>query len=269
MRHRILLVLIFVLPLFSAERIKSISGVAKANVKAVGPVAEANIKAVGAVDNTSGGGAAISFNAASAGVNSAPATITVAVTISAATDGYVVVGVTGWEGTVGSTINSATFDGGAMTALYANTVGPTANTDHRMFGLAIGNKGAGSYNVVVSATAGYDELAAGVVVLDNVHQTVSAGTAPAGTSGTGTTPSITATTAAGEWVVDVLHFYSASVTATAGADQTKRAEGLAAGDLTDVAMSTQLGASGGVMSWTFEGSREWGMGAVPIKPANP
>lgn len=57
MRLKLLaLALAFILPLFAAENIKSINGVAKANIKAVGPVDEANIKAVGPVDNTAAGG---------------------------------------------------------------------------------------------------------------------------------------------------------------------------------------------------------------------
>lgn len=66
-----LLTLVFILPLFAAENIKSVNGVAKANIKAVGPVAEANIKAVGPVDNTAAGGGAVAtddFNRANGGL---------------------------------------------------------------------------------------------------------------------------------------------------------------------------------------------------------
>jgi hypothetical protein len=55
-----------------------------------------------------------------------------------------------------------------------------------------------------------------------------------------------------------------------GADQTQRyAEDLigSAGDEIYLKGSTQLGSAGGVMSWSNDGTADWGIGAVAFKPA--
>ena len=82
-------------------------------------------------------------------------------------------------------------------------------------------------------------------------------------TGTSTAPSVTATTATGQLVVDALGA-DTTVVATVGALQTQRWNDA----LTVVrgAGSTQAGADGGVMSWTLATSQIWGMVAAALLP---
>lgn len=213
-----------------------------------------------------GGSIPITINGTPAGGTAENIALTIPYTITLAANGYVWIGATGWHPVAGHTINSATFDGTAMTALIANTVGGDANSDFRMFGLAIGSKAAGTYNAVITYTTGYDEVAGCVIVCDGVHQTTSVGTAVTAT-GTSTTPSVTVTTASGEFILDVVTYGTG--TTTAGANQTERFDATDGADLNDAVCSSQAGADGGVMSWTLGTSQPWGIGAIPLKQANP
>lgn len=214
-----------------------------------------------------GGGGAIAFNAAGSGKSAVSATtLSFNVIITTATDGFVVVGAGGWDSASdAATITSATFDGSAMTALTPNAGAVFFGVDTRMFGLAIGNKAAGTYAVVVTYSTSYEERGCGAAVWNNVHQVTSIGTPPTATTGTSTTPSITATTAANEVVFDHLNWWNG--TASVGANQTQRYNG--GGGQTDAGGSSQLGSDGGVMSWALSVSDEWTMLAVSLKPANP
>lgn len=268
MHHRILLVLVLILPLFATENIKSISGVAKANVKAVGPVAEANIKAVGEVDNTAAGGAVqVTINAIGTPTVGVGTTLTIPVTITLASNGYAWVGCGGWDSTAGNTIISATFDGVAMAGLIASTASADTSADFRMFGLAIGNKAAGTYNAVITYAVSYDETAGDVIVCNGVHQTVSTGTANTAI-GTSTAPSVTVASVTATGLLLDTVVYSGGTT-TAGANQTERWDATDGGGLEDSVGSTQDGGDGGVMSWTLGTSQPWGIGAVELKSVSP
>lgn len=72
-----------------------------------------------------------------------------------------------------------------------------------------------------------------------------------GTSGAGTSVSLTLTTATGELLVDVLSKRGPNEAITIGADQTEQSAQSSGGASLLHRTSTQDGASGGVMSWTW------------------
>lgn len=113
--------------------------------------------------------------------------------------------------------------------------------------------GAATRNVVVGATSWY-----------GVNQDAPFGTLVANNA-TSNSPAVTVTTAAGEFVADVI-FVNGARTSTAGADQTERWDATA----TDISGngSTQDGGDGGAMTETLSASAGWGALAVPIKPAS-
>ena len=58
----------------------------------------------------------------------------------------------------GTTIASITYDGSPMTLLGTIQNSPIATTEVYLFGLAVGNKAAGNYAVVVTGSAGVTNL---------------------------------------------------------------------------------------------------------------
>jgi hypothetical protein len=114
--------------------------------------------------------------------------------------------------------------------------------------------------VTLSGTAVY--IAAGAIAMSGAHQTVPTNDVPTTTFGTSGTATINATTATGELICDLV-VVGGAVTLTAGANQTPR--WTQNGDRT-VGSSTQAGADGVVMSWTFT-SDDWILGAASFKPA--
>jgi hypothetical protein len=85
-------------------------------------------------------------------------------------------------------------------------------------------------------------------------------------TGSSNAPSVTATTATGEIVIDITGDGGDAnpVTATVGADQTQVLNACAVTWLWAVG-SYQAGASGGVMSWSLNRSMGWGAVAVSVK----
>lgn len=169
-------------------------------------------------------------------------------------------------GVVSVGLRSATAD---ITGITFNTVAMTelgdvlraASTLHVWtFGLA----GPTSGNVVIT---GDTSLAAEVVVstYTGVAQTGSTGTV-ATADGASDTPSVTVSSATGELVVDAVG-WNAGGDGTAGASQTKRAEGVSGNGISmDVATSDEAGAASVTMSWTVTGGGAWVILGVPLKP---
>ena len=121
----------------------------------------------------------------------------------------------------------------------------------------------GTAAIIVTASSSSD-ISAGGISLNGANQDEPFGTLVTA-GGTSTSPSVTVTTSAGEFVVDVVGA-AANVTATAGANQTRRWHEVAS--TTRAAGSTQAGSDGGVMSWTLSSSAVWRVVAVPVKPSS-
>jgi len=130
------------------------------------------------------------------------------------------------------------------------------------------NPASGSHNVVVSFD-GSNDVGAGSMTFDGVHQTTPTGTFVGNDSDAGgstTTPSVTLSSAAGEVVVDVLgQNFGASM--TAGGGQTDRWNQGGSQLFDTGAGSTKAGASSVTMQWTLDSAQQWTIAAIPLKPA--
>ena len=131
------------------------------------------------------------------------------------------------------------------------------------------NQATASQTVTSTVPGTPDEHALGVISMTGVDQTTPVGTP---VSATGTTSPATVTVgsvSADDMVVDSMYTLFGGAPSI-GADQTQRyAEDLigSAGDEIYLKGSTQPGSAGGVMSWSNDGTADWGIGAVAFKPA--
>lgn len=181
-----------------------------------------------------------------------------------ATNGYVVVGVGNWTSSTNRTVTALTFDGTSMGA-NLTTDGHGSNTSNvaTLFGLAIGNKAAGTYTVSGTMSGAATEIAVVVAVFNGVHQTVSTGTA-AHTTGTSTTPSLNVTAATNDLVIDLLTHDDGTV--TVGAGQTIVVDQTDGGSSKDASMSSEAGATTTTMSYTIS-SQSFALLGVALKPS--
>lgn len=181
---------------------------------------------------------------------------TIASTLS---DGYVLVGLVGFN--VGSAGAAVTFDGSLMTQLASVTQAAFGGAYiTNLYGLAIGNKASGTYVVSVNLDDTWDEYNVGILTYNGVHQTVSVGTAVTA-SGNSATPSVVATSAAGELVVD-----SVTLGGNSGAPHVSQTQRWLQATSTGGGMSEEAGAASVTMSWSQTSGR-WTIAAVPLKPS--
>jgi hypothetical protein len=204
------------------------------------------------------------FNAAASAVdvdgnNSA----SVVLAQGALTGGYIVVGVSMWDPVIGASITSVTYDGVAMT-LLGTIQDANAWSEVYMFGLAVGNKAAGNYNVAVTGSTGIDQIAFGVSAFSSVNQVTPTG-AFASATGSSTTASVAVSSAAGDVVVDIISQDDGTSTLGAGQTQNWRQE-----DATDRAdgVSSRETATGSstTMSYLESVASTWSIGAIALKP---
>ena len=143
---------------------------------------------------------------------------------------------------------------------------PNAATEVYLFGLAVGNKAAGNYAVVVTGPVGVDELVFGVTAFSGVNQTVSTGPF-ASSQGTATTPAVNVVSAAGDMVVDIFGYYRGGVQRRWIAGQTQRWIQQDNTDVEDGICSTKPATGAATtMSYTKSTATEWTLGAVALKP---
>ena len=177
----------------------------------------------------------------------ADATATFSFTVGTLTGGLLVVGAA-WS-TTATTATGVTYNGVAMT----ETKVQATNRGVLLFHLY--NPAAGSNNVVISGSGNFGRICAGAISYAGAHATQTPQVQNG--SGTGTSQSITVGTGATELCIDAFGVaFVAGDTLTAGANQTERVK--ITGGATTLAMSSQLGSDGGVMSWTDNNSRAWG-----------
>lgn len=193
----------------------------------------------------------IAFDVLSSGSFSATTTKTVAHTPVSVVNGIAITDIS-FQGTAVTGV-SVTYNGVAMTQVGTATV---SNVTTYMFSLTAPPSGA--QNVIASWT-GSQSGWMHTRTYTGVDQSTPKGT-PVTATGTSTTPSVTATSAVGELVVDVT---TANAALTIGAGQTSRYI-----ETTVVATggSEEAGAASVVMSWS-QASAAWASVAVPLKPA--
>jgi hypothetical protein len=164
-----------------------------------------------------------------------------------------------------TTITGITWNGVAMTEVINKK--QTADIDVTTAIWRIVNPQTAASNVVVTFS-GASTGAAIAESYNGVNQAAPTGTAvSAATSGGAASPiTVTATTATGEMVVDSAMFSQFDTNAPAvGANQTQTLNQAVSVFFFALA-SRQSGSDGGVMSWTYSGSGNWAIAAVPLVP---
>lgn len=166
-------------------------------------------------------------------------TATVNRTQATASDGYLIVAVR----TQNSPATSATYDGNAMTLVdntaYADGVGWV-----RTFGIVLGNKGSGTYAIVVSADATMTNIILNAIHFDSVNQSTPTGTVETTTATFASSRTLNITTVAGDLAFGVFLHQGGTVTGRAS-DQDSRYDGSVWAIDTKPAVGTST-----TMSWT-------------------
>lgn len=179
---------------------------------------------------------------------------------SSGTDRALYVGVGHSQGGGASNTTSGTYDGGAFDGELWDF---GAQSHYRIAAYYKIAPATGATTVQITASAAVDEFALGWISMDGVHQTTAVGTPATGSGSTGV-PTVTVSggsPASDSLLVDTV-YDDTGADRTAGADQTQRFEQLLINGFTNLHGSTQPGsASGGVMSWSTDGS-PWLIGAV-------
>lgn len=202
---------------------------------------------------------AIAFDTVSSVQATGVSSFTIPAFATSGTDRFVFVGVGSSSGAAHPT--TSVVRGGTETFTELWDFGATFHNSGHYFV----NPGTGSASVVVTLTGIDDELCAGAIALNGVHQSDPVGThgTSSGTTGTAT---VTVTAAADEWLVDNVYLWDTAV--AVGADQTSRWEQESIGGATAGGGSTQPGTADDVMSWNDPSGDVWSIGAVPVKPAS-
>lgn len=196
------------------------------------------------------------FDAASSG-QTAGAVLSMPHTVSAGANPIITSEVLIWAGG-GATVLHAKYNGVAMFKKMDVSLG--GNIHLYKFELVAPAQGS-SYNVIITATAGGYMSAINVSAL-GVNQAAPTG-AGVSTSGSGTSSAETAPgVVAGDLVLDNHVIINASP--TAGADQTERGRETSPSGWRHT-VSTQAGADGGLMTWSWGGVWTYGAVALALK----
>jgi hypothetical protein len=211
-----------------------------------------------------GGGGVVAFNAASGTADLGGTTLSWTHDVGSGSNRGLFVGV-GWMFGA-ATITGVTFDGVAMTPVWAET---STSITNKSCGFILVSPNSGSHTVEVTFASAVNDVKAGVAIsFTGVHQTVPVGTPQTTNAESGTNPAVTVGgVGAGDFLVDFLAAWGSTAIAV-DADQTSRyeSEGLSSNNQY-LGGSTQPGTAGGVMSWTASASSYHAYGAVAIKPA--
>lgn len=195
-----------------------------------------------------------SSNAAASG-NSNVASQTWSHTVSGA-DKYIVVGVSIRISLVNTTVSTVTYAGTGLSFLGAINNG-TANRSELWGGLTTAS---GANNVIVTPAL-TSRITCGATSFTGASGSANYNSAAL----TDTAPSVTITSAAGNYVQD--HHASGSLTApTVDASQLQGWSVVSAGSGTQSrgAGSSEAGAASVVMSWSYAGSNAWAAGGVSV-----
>jgi len=202
-------------------------------------------------------------NASSASNSSTSSTLTFSHTVGTGSDRLLLVGVVIRSSS--TSVTSITYNSLALT--YLSSV---LSNDVRTELWYRKNPPSGAHNVVVTIGASR-MMAAGAMSFTGVHQTTTFGTAMTNAN-SNTAPTVNVSSATDELVVDVVgqRDPDAPNTLTAHASQAERfKKASTSGSNANVRLggSTETGAATTTMSWTLSPGDDWGIIAVPLKPA--
>ena len=162
---------------------------------------------------------------------------------------------------------TASYDNIACTPLGSKS-GDSGTDVHVSFWFLLNPPTGANVVRITNGSANTLAMVTGAVSLYGVNSDTPFGTMASAT-GTDGTPTVTASTAAGEFVLGVVGV-EGSESFTAGANETERWDAAQSTDVTGAGF-TQAGSDGGVISPTLDakaGDEKWVAVAVPIKPAS-
>ncbi len=203
------------------------------------------------------------------GTSSNTATSTSSITISHATGNganrLMLVGVSLFDGGHNLQVNSVTYGGQNLTFVGGRR---DSSDSVRCEIWRLTSPPSGTANVVVTLNGSSDGIAAGVVTFNGVDQITPLGSFNSA-QGMSPTPSVTVSSGSGQLVFDTVAFKD-GLSLNVGANQTQRWSGADGNNKLRGAGSTEPGAASVTMSWSEPGtnSKEWAIGAVPIRPAS-
>lgn len=209
---------------------------------------------------------AIAFDAVSSGTRTSSGTTLTASHTFGGSDRAALVNVTYFNATH-QAASSLTIGGSATGVTLVNEDVNGINTDDRKHHVVyrVVAPASGVQSVVFTAAGAFAEGCIQVTSLTGVDQTTPVGTA-AIAEGNSTAPSVTASSAAGELVVDAVCSFFPAATVTTDVSQTQRIENESWGGSDAVAaMSTEAGAGSVTMSHTIGSAADWSIVAVPFK----
>ena len=183
-------------------------------------------------------------------------------TVGAANDRILIVGVALRNSSV--TVTGINYGGTALTLIGARSNG---GGQVRMEMWKLVGPATGTANVVVTLSAA-KRIVGGAVSYSGVNPNTPNGAFVSAISNGSTTALVTATSAMGELVVDVVAPEGDAGSLTVGAGQTQRWNTLTGTASAEVrgGGSSEPGAASVTMSWTLGASKPWAIGAVPLKP---
>lgn len=128
-------------------------------------------------------------------------------------------------------------------------------------------------NVVASCDAGSDVAAIHISVWNGVHQTTPVGTKATATGTVSNPATVTASSSAGDIIVDGACIWQEDTTMTISGDQDaelNQIDGVGADNNEGFTFGSSWSDSvNPAMTWTLNADERWATAAVPLKPANP
>ena len=202
-------------------------------------------------------------SATSSACSGNPNPCTVAHTVAGA-DPFLLVCVAVYHYASTPTISTPTWNSLPLTPLDTNSNASCGDKcTVALYGLA--NPGAATANVSVGFSGSYTGAVIGAVSYNGVDPTTPTGT-PVRATGSGSPASVTVSSNSGEIVQDCLGSMAAGGVPSVASGQTSNWSLFDGGGYTHGASSYMTGAPSTVSAWTLNGSPQWGMLGVPIKP---
>jgi len=157
------------------------------------------------------------------------------------------------------TVSGVTYGGVSMVQEASQTIS-AGGSSVQIWALA--NPSAGAQTVVITCGQHMYTQAGSITVTGG--STVTAIRAANTALATSTTPSVSVTSATGDFIVDVVGSTGANVTTTAGGSQNKRWGPTDAGTNTASSSTLPAGSGSTTMTWTLGSSVTWGQAAVSL-----
>ncbi len=202
-------------------------------------------------------------SATSSSCSGSPNPCTVAHTIAGA-DPWIGVCVTVYHYATTPTVTAASWNSLPLTLLdtFSNA---SCGNECRVYLFGLANPPAGTANVSISFSGGYNGAVIGAVSFNGVDPTMPTGT-PVRSTGSGSPASVTVSSNSGEVVFDCLGSMAAGNAPSVASGQTQNWSLFDGAGYTHGASSYVSGAPSTVSAWTLSGTPPWAMLGVPIKP---